>query len=262
VHSLNHRLLVLLQRISTYLPLVGTVLILLIATFDSNLFNFVPLSLLLAIMTISFVFTVVYLETQLRESSEAVQKLSDRIHSLEKTQQEYLQSTRPLIQTVTLAQGFEIVISKIRQADHLRIFAISSQQILGFIRFHAVDINRCSLLVREFAKDDRDNRDFRKQIELVVRDWRALERDGRIKNLTVRSYDFFPTEYECIFDDKCMLLGLYDSDPEDYSGVRVRNAVLIENSAQPGRQMIAEYIERFDQLFQVCHQRHGSDSYE
>jgi hypothetical protein len=258
---MNHKILVLLERISTYLPLVGTVLILLIATFYSDVLKAIPLSLLLAIMTISFVLTAVHLESQLHVNSEVVRQFAKRMRSLEETQREYLKITLPPMRTVPLAEGFELASARLSRIDHLRVFAISSQQILGFMRFHPFEIENCSLLLRGFADDDEAHRDFRKQIELVVRDWRALQRDGRIKNLTVRSYDFFPTEYECIFDNDFILLGLYDSDPNDYSEVRVRKVAMIESSTLPAELMIAEYIDRFDKLFEVCKDHHGPDSY-
>jgi hypothetical protein len=259
---MNHKILVLLERISTYLPLVGTVLILLISTFYSDILRAIPLSLLLAIMAISFILTAVHLETQLHANSEVVRQFAERMKSLEEAQREYLKITLPPIRTVSLAEGFEIASTRLPRIDHLRVFAISSQQILGFMRFHPFEIKNCSLLLRGFADDDQAHRDFRKQIELVVRDWRVLQRDGRIKNLTVRSYDFFPTEYECIFDDDFMLLGLYDSDPSDYSEVRVRKASMIESSTLPAESMIAEYIDRFDKLFDLCKSHHhGPDSY-
>ena len=259
---MNHKILVLLQRISTYLPLVGTVLILLVATFYSGILDAVPLPLLLATMAVSFVLTAVHLESHLHLNSEVVRQLAERMQSFEIAHTESLRLTVPAIQIVSLAHGFEIVSSRLLHIDHLRVFAISSQQILGFLRFHPFEIETCSLLLRGFARDDQAHSDFRKQIELVVRDWRVLQRDGRIKNLTVRSYDFLPTEYECIFNDTFMLLGLYDSDPSDYSEVRVRKAALIEDSTLPAASMIAEYIERFDNLFSTCKGHHGPDSYD
>ncbi len=258
---MNHRILVLLERISTYLPLVGTVLILLISTFYSDILKAVPLSLLLAIMSISFILTAVHLETQLHGNSDALRDFSGRMQSLEGAQREYLKIALPPIRTGSLAEGFEVASLRFPRIEHLRVFAISSQQILGFMRFHPFEIANCSLLLRGFTEGDQEHRDFRKQIELVVRDWRVLQRDGRIKNLTVRSYDFFPTEYECIFDDGFMLLGLYDSDPSDYSEVRVRKASIIDGSTFPAESIIAEYIDRFDKLFGLCQDHHGPDSY-
>jgi hypothetical protein len=258
---MNNSILQLLQKASTYLPLIGTVIILLIATFDSNIFKYVSISLLLAIMAVSFVLTAVYLQTQLQETKQGLGKLTTRVGELEQVQDSYLKAMIPVIQAVSLAQGFQIV-SKASRIGHLRVFAISSQQILGFVKFHGFEIERCTVLVRGFSPDDAEHRDFLSQIKLVVRDWRALERQGRIRDLAVRTYDFFPTEYECIFDDQYLLLGLYDSDPDDYSEVRVRNATLVDGVTSAGRQMIAEYTERFDNLFAVCDSHHGAFSYE
>lgn len=259
---MSQKIFALFQRIGVYLPLAGTALILLAATFDSNIFHAVPLSLLLAIMTTSFILTVVYLETQLRENSERTLRLHQVISSLEKTQKEYLQATAPALQIASLGQAFQVASLTINHISHLRVYAISSQQVLGFIRFHSFYVDRCSLLIRGFAEDDYKHSDFRKQIELVVKDWRALVREGRIRTLSIRSYDFLPTEYECIFDERCLFLGLFESAPEDYSEVRVRNVAIIENSTPAGRQMINEYIDRYDNFFRICQNHHGPNRYD
>ena len=83
---------------------------------------------------------------------------------------------------------------KMDHIEHLRIYAISSVQILSLVKSHAFKIERCSILLRAFAPDDPVDSDFLSQIKLAVTDWRALERERRIGKLIVRTYDFQPTE--------------------------------------------------------------------
>jgi hypothetical protein len=251
-----------IEQVSTYLPLIGTAVVLILSTFVEGVLKSIPIAILLAIMATSFVLTAVHLETNLQELRKEVSDMKNKVSGLEATQASYLDALIPETRVMTLAEGFRVGIDKIQRVGHLRIFAISSQQILSFLRFHAFQVERCSILLRSFPEDDAGHADFASQIRLVVKDWYNMKRDGRIANLRIRSYDFFPTEYECIFDSTLMMLGLYDSDPRDYSEVRVRGITLFDGATEPGRNVIREYIERFDTLFEICAQHHGPNVYD
>jgi hypothetical protein len=248
------RLLRPLQLVSTYLPLAGTVVLLLITTFDSGLLKSISPSLLLAIMAVSFLFVAVHLETRLAELNATIVTLggalTSRVAALETTQKEYLQATVSPLRTATLGEVFQLALRNRGHVGHLRVYAISSQQILGFVRNHSFHIDRCSLLVRWFSADDRS--DFAAQVRLVLDDWAKLHRAGRIGELDISFYDFFPSEYEVIFDTTALILGLYDLDPEDYSGVKVRDATLIEGGPPSAQQIIHEFCDRFDGLHAAC----------
>jgi hypothetical protein len=262
------RVVASIERVSTYLPLIGTAVLLLISTFAEGVLKSVPIAILLAIMATSFVLTAVHLESnlagakdELSQTRHDVQDLGQRIDRLESTQADYLRSAQPDLRVMELGDGFRVMSERNPRIGHLRIYAISSQQILSFLRFYPFHVEKCSVLLRGFPDDDAQHRDFASQIKLAVRDWRAMVPAGRIDDLSIRSYDFFPTEYECIFDGGSLLLGLYDSDPDDYSEVRVRGVTLIEASTPAGQQVVNQYIERFDNLFATCASAHGPDYY-
>lgn len=59
-----------------------------------------------------------------------------------------------------------------------------------------------------------------------------------------------------------MLSGLYDSNPDDYSDVAVRQPFRVDGSAPDGRLLIQGYSERFDNLFERCATHHGPDRYK
>jgi len=130
------------------------------------------------------------------------------------------------------------------------------------MRFEDFTIDKCILLLRGFKDGDAEHAEFESQIILAVRDWQRLAKDGKISQLLIRSYDFLPTEYQVIFDDRAMLLGSYESDPTDYSEVKVRQPFYIDGANMDGRSMINDYRERFDALFAVCECNHGANHYE
>lgn len=245
------------QRLLAYGPLALTAAVLVVQTIAPTWLSSLPLEATSAVIAGSVVFLAWHLEGTLFESANAVRTLERRVVTLETTQDRFIESTRSLSHA-RLAQAFARVAAAMPRVGYLRIFAISSQQILSFVKFHDMYIDRCDLLVRSFPEDDEPHRAFLNQIRLVVADWRRLQETGRIGQLTIRYYDFHPTEYECIFDREFMMLGLYDSDPSDYSEVSVRDPILVSGFAEGGRLMISEFIARYDNLFETCLGHHGT----
>ncbi len=265
---LSDKVLLALQRVSVYLPILGVVVVLLAATFYSDLLQRVPTQLLLAIMASSFVLTAVHLEARLALAGQALtgvreqqKKVEGRLAKLEERQTEYLAASLPVLHTGSLADVFYEVKRRTGRIGHLRIYAISSQQILAFVQQYGFAVQKCTILLRGLDPSVAANQEAVTMIQSYVRDWRQMARNGQIVDLQIRSYDFFPTEYECIFDDTHLLLGIYDSDPADWSGTQTRRATLVDGSTPTGRDMIREYTERFDRLFETCGHHHGPDWY-
>lgn len=257
--SLAESRLNLVERVIAYGPLVATVVILIVQTFFPSMLEALPLSATSAILATSVIFLVWHVETTLIESKQSLTDMQLRIDKLESTQKAFINSTTTLSQA-RLGSAFATVAAATPRVGHLRIYAISSQQILSFLKFNDITAEKCHILLRAFEPDDMAHRDFLNQIRLVVADWRRLHTSGRIAELEIRHYDFFPTEYECIFDRDHLILGLYDSDPDDYSEVGVRDPILICGTSDSGRVMISEFADRFDKLFEVCATHHGPNT--
>lgn len=249
----------LLQLTSTYLPLVGTFLVLLIATFDSSLLDTVPLPLLLALMALSFVFVTAHLEWRLFGLQTSVENLEQGVSALEKTHRSYLDATTPTFRTGSLAEAFDHALHGRDRIGHLRIYAISSQQIFSFISNSKVIVDRCSLLIQGFPDDDKS--DFAHQVRLVARDWHKLAGTGRIRELEIQAYDYFPTDYEVLIDSDFLIFGLFDYDPDDYSKVGLRAATVIDGSSSDAENLIIEFRDRFDRLFKACETGLGPNPY-
>jgi hypothetical protein len=261
---MSSKLARLLQLTSTYLPLVGTFFVLLVATFDSSLLNTVPLSLLLALMALSFVFVTAHLEWRLFGLQTSVESLEEgvsaRVSALEETHRSYLDATTPAFRTGSLAEAFDRALHGRDRIGHLRIYAISSQQIFSFISNSMLIVDRCSLLIQGFPDDDRS--DFAHQVRLVARDWHKLASTGRVRELEIHAYDYFPTDYEVLIDSDFLIFGLFDYDPDDYSKVGLRAATVIDGSSPDAESLIIEFRDRFDRLFKACETGLGPNPYE
>ena len=148
--------------------------------------------------------------------------------------------------------------------EHLRVYAISSGQIVHFVNHNKLKIDRCSVLIesKDHYPDARQREIFKTQALSAIHDWRSLVDAGRIGCLEVLRYDFHPIEYECIFDDKYLILGLYDSIDTEYSTVGVRDAVTVHAGSLAGARVIAEFVDRYDALFLHCRDHHGPNDPE
>jgi len=254
--SSNESRLVIIERVTAFGPVFVTAVILLLQTFFPTVLEDLPLTATIAILAGSVIFLVWHVETTLIKSNKLLTDMRLRIEMLESTQKAFINSTTSLSQC-RLGEAFATIATATPRIGHLRIYAISSQQILSFLKFNDITVEKCQILIRAFEPEDKIHLDFLNQIRLVVADWRHLHKSGRIAELEIRYYDFFPTEYECIFDREHLILGLYDSDPEDYSEVRVRDPILICGTSDAGRITISEFVDRFDKLFEVCATHHG-----
>lgn len=248
-----------IQRVIAYGPLVVTVAILILQTFLPSTLSSLPLSATVAILAGSVIFLVWHVETALINSNQSLEGQRSSIDQLKSTQAAFILSTTSLSQ-VRLGSAFATISAVTPRIGFLRIFAISSQQILSLVNFHNITIEKCHILIRAFDADDVSHKDFLNQIRLVVADWRRLQKNGRITELKIRHYGFFPTEYECIFDKEHLILGLYEPDPDDYSEVKVRDPMLVRATSDAGRVMISEFAERFDQLFEICADHYGPNT--
>ena len=248
-------------RITAYGPLAITIVILVVQTFIPTAIEALPIQATAAILAGSVVFLAWHLETTLLSSTRALRGADERIGELEETQKAFIEATTSISQA-KLGTTFAEVCKTVSRIGFLRVYAISSQQILSFLKFHDLSVDKCHVLLRGFDPKDVNHRDFLNQIRLVVADWQRLNREGRITELEIRHYDFHPTEYECIFDRDYLILGLYDSDPDDYSEVSVRDPVLIRGTSDAGRLTISEFSERFDRLFEICAKHHGPNVLE
>jgi hypothetical protein len=251
-----------IDRIVAYLPALAFVLLIPLANFFPNALNALGLQYLFALLGLAMVGIGVQIENRSNRASETMDRLRDSVQKLVDTQTEYLERTRRPVVPSSFAEGFKQQMSLGSRIAKLRVFAISSQQILSFMQFERMQVGECKLLLRAFDPKDQNHKEFSNQIALVVRDWNRLASDGKIGHLQIRSYDFLPTEYQVIFDDQTMLAGLYHSEPSDYSEVRVQPPFLVDGSTTDGKAVIDVYRDRFDRLFDKCATAHGPNVYE
>jgi hypothetical protein len=243
------------QRMAAYLPLAGTAVILVIQSLYSDFFRSFSLTLACATLAISLTLLIWYLEERLHRFSGTVDSLVSEVKHFGEEQPRLLGEASSNFQVTQLGKAFEVAAGIAPQVHELRVYAISSAQIVNFITHNNFEIDKCQLLVQRVT----DNRElFSQVVEVAINDWRKLLEAGKIRELEVLRYDYHPTDYECIFDSKFLILGLFGIS-DDYSGISVREPMIVHAQSLAGARIISEYTARFDILFEACRDRFGDN---
>lgn len=245
-----------------YGPLVLFIGLTALTNFFPSLLDGVSINLLLALSGLCLLGIGFYLQERFRELESKYDATSTSVAGLEITQQAFIQASKRSIMPCSLATGFAKKALAGRRVGLLRIYAVSSQQILSFFSAENISAETVHLIIRGFDPNDAAHQQFSNQIHLVAKDWERLARKASIKSLIIRSYDHFPTEYQVIFDETVALVGLYESSPADYSEVAVRDPVYVDGSTPDGSALVRSYVERFDNLFEQCRNHHGINQYD
>jgi hypothetical protein len=236
-------------RLVAYLPLVGTALILIAQDFLKGFLPAFTLGPAVAALAVSIILLIWYFERALKKEEQALDHLSQVVSGLAAGQQKLCEQVAPDLRRVSLGEAFQIASAVVPRVKQLRVYAVTSQQIISFLEHSGISAERCSLLIREPVAGLPL---LNSQLEATILNWKALADQGLIGSLEIRRYDFQPLEYEVIFDSFFMINGLYHPCTAESYGVRVRTPLAIQAQSASGTTMISEHIARFDCLFESC----------
>jgi hypothetical protein len=238
------------ERLVVYLPLVGTAFILIIQDFFQGFLSSISLNIAVAGMAIAIILLVWHLETRIAKLTDSVDHLATQVNHMAKQQPLLLREASSNFQITSLGDAFRAASSVTPKVQHLRIYSITSAQMVSFLQHSGILVDRCSLLI---SKSTRGRPLMESQIEAAIQGWRALVENGSIALIEIRRYDFFPTEYEAIFDATFLILGLFHPSANETSGARVRDPMTIHAQSSSGAKIVSEFTDRFDRLFESCH---------
>lgn len=135
----------------------------------------------------------------------------------------------------------------------VRIIASSTGQIQPLFFGEKFTADEVRIIVRGLTVEEKQKSsmlaDFDRTIENTIALWQELKKSGRIKNLHIQQYPFFPIEYNVIFDDRILIAGLLIPEAGRISDVRVADPTITINKTASAAREIRKYIERFDGLW-------------
>lgn len=149
-------------------------------------------------------------------------------------------------------------LAKAQKPISMKIYALSTTLIHSIVRCAKnCKFSNCRLLIRNL-KDPEYNALFSGHVTVLNDLWRMMERDGVIDNLEICYYDSLPSEYNVILNDEMVIIGDYIFTDVDRSHVSIDNVMVISNTSSTGREIIANYTNRFDRSFEYF-KLHGGD---
>lgn len=155
---------------------------------------------------------------------------------------------RTLITHADLNKCFTLVNENVESVSHMRVFANSTAIILPAFKNASFRVQKCELLVRTSAGENKSE-DFDVHVAQHISQWESLCGAGRIDELKIARYDFIPTEWQVIFDDNLMIVGLDCPDFYDLTQIHVIEPALLYGYSEETRDVIQKYISRYDDFF-------------
>jgi hypothetical protein len=147
----------------------------------------------------------------------------------------------------------------------VQIFGLSSYRIQPEVeaQWGTSGIEEMELLLvnaRCYVKGSTD--DFVHESRLAVCwNWLGMVKRGLIRRVTVRQYDFYPTEWFVIFDEELVIFGDYEFDVESIARARTKRTVLLARNHGAGSVMVQSFVSKFGALFDACGHDFGEDEF-
>jgi hypothetical protein len=163
------------------------------------------------------------------------------------------------ITPMSLNDCFNQVSKMHKHVRHMRIYALSTGRINPLFSSSDLFVDKCEILVRDFGNHELENpknAERRRHINDMISEWEKEKRKGRIGELSITRFHYMPTEYYVTFDDKTMILGLFQPTADNWGDVI--EPVFIQGTSTEGAEMMEKYRRRFDRMMEMLTEEQGS----
>lgn len=141
--------------------------------------------------------------------------------------------------------------------DEIRILAVTGYQYFKAFEESGVKVKNLNLLLRksntletiDLPQNPDAKIEFANSSNKMVREWKKLESNGQIKNLTISFYDFDTTMHFMLLENKKLFWGLLYPKKE-YPGTDVLTSYIINNKSDLGEKMISDFSIKWDKINQ------------
>lgn len=151
-------------------------------------------------------------------------------------------------------------VASITYVNKLRIYAITTTNIVALFETMSFTVEECVVLVRYTpTKNDFYSDNYKNEIDAKIGRWKHMVDIGRIHHLTIIGYDNLPDNYYFIFDDKLLATGLIEFSSKDISGQSMSKTptwFYSNTNTSDSHSEILSYIEHFDNYVKY-HAQHG-----
>jgi hypothetical protein len=121
--------------------------------------------------------------------------------------------------------------------------ATSSEVIEAMLAARGTTIEQCDLLLRRYPTGPNS---YNQRVDYAIAEWQALKASGAIQQLAIARYEFVPSEYQVIVDDKAVIFGAYVYRPDEPAEADFSPPSLVHNVSAEASALIRRFIEAFD----------------
>lgn len=150
----------------------------------------------------------------------------------------------------TLSEFFAIIKKACPEIRTLKILANVTNVILPAFEDSKLNAIGVQVLLRKpNTSHPSTETKYNSYFEAIIEDWINLEKQGRIKKLEVKYFDFLTTDWQIIADDKFIILGLNVPQKNNWKSFEIMDAILIAGDSDSGKSLIEKYSNRFNRFF-------------
>jgi len=141
------------------------------------------------------------------------------------------------------------IFKTVKHIKFLRIYAPSTGVILPhFLANKNLQIDECRIMLKKLPPTDKlFLESHTKEIEVLIERWKMMVTDGRIKKLTIISYDKTSDLYYVICDENILMTDLFIINHKDTAGQQTNNApIIVTANTREGKEYILRCKRQFD----------------
>lgn len=258
--SRHGRAILLMQTVLEYGPFI-LVAALLAATSISDeiprLSNIFPSSRVGLYVCLAFIALLAFVLRLIDRTSD----LAEKVRFNTEIQERFISAASRTTSEAPLGEAFHSVGELLGRCEKIRVFAITSKFISQHMQPREFSVEELQLLVSG-ASGGTDTLLDTEVLLSVLYTWAGRVKAGAISSLAVRQFNFYPTEWFAIFDDRLMITGYYIYDQEAIGKTRTSPVAYVTRNDEDGRKLIASKAEVFDALFAGANADFGDGKYE
>lgn len=147
---------------------------------------------------------------------------------------------------------FNFIEDRKKHFENIKIYGNNSIHFFPLFANSNIRVNNLEILLREKSTENsiEDSR-FNQTVKNYVNEWHKLKATGKIKKVIIKKYKHPPTEWQIVFDNKFIIMGLNYPNEMDWKDVEllIDHATLIENVSVESEKIINNYVTRFNLFF-------------
>jgi hypothetical protein len=197
-----------------------------------------------------------------------VLRLTDRVGQLSQivlantaTQERFIGTVGQSTSRVSLGHAFRIAEDVVGHCHTIRVFAFTSKYISQHMQSREFSTEQLRLLIGDTDPNVDELLDSEVRLS-VLYTWAGRVRVGAIKHLVVHQYDFYPSEWFVIFDDRLMIMSTYVYDEHQIGRARTSLSAFVVRAGDEGSKLIEAKSETFDALYEASERNLGGGSHE